>query len=294
MTRDVVLVVPPTYPVDFGAGRPAAIQIVTDASRTSAAGERARVEGALEGYSQRVGALRLLARGVSPWVVAPVVIEVDDVAPPEAEAATALGVIPMMLLMAVFFGGIAIAVDVTAGERERSSLEPLMSTPVDAASIVLGKLGAVVLFAFGAMLVALVGFVLVIHLAPLPELPGFKLKLDGLGSLRIVAALVPLLLPVAAAQMLVADRGRTTREAYNAASLLSAFAPMVPGMFVLLVPVKSTLSSMMIPVFGQGLLVHEVLRGGSFQLRDYVVAATSSLALGAALAALAVVRGARA
>jgi sodium transport system permease protein len=201
--------------------------------------------------------------------------------------------IPMFLLMSIFVGGIAIAVDVTAGERERGSLEPLMSTPIDTASILLGKLGAVVLFSLGTMTLSLVGYVLVINLFPFPAIPGFTLKLDALGFIKVMAALAPLALPVAASQMLVASCSRTTKEAQNATGIMSGFAPTMMGMFVMLTPFKSTMSSMLVPLVGQSSLLHDVISGGPFRLREYLVAGVSSLVLGAALAALAVVRGAR-
>ena len=81
-------------------------------------------------------------------MVSAIAVELDDVATPESEGAMLLGIVPMFLMMSVFLGGLYVAVDVTAGERERGSLEPLMSTPLAAAEIVLGKLGAVMFFSF--------------------------------------------------------------------------------------------------------------------------------------------------
>ncbi|HEY2511429.1 MAG TPA: ABC transporter permease [Polyangiaceae bacterium] len=286
---DVVLVIPPSYPDEFRAGRPAPVRIVTDHSRSTAAGEIHRLDSALESYSRTVGALRLVARGVSPRVVSAIAVEVDDVATPESEGAMLLAIVPMFLMMSLFVGGVYIAVDVTAGERERGSLEPLMATPLSTTEIVMGKLWAVCVFSLCTMTVTLVAFGLVINLAPFPEVPGMKFKLGVDGSLAIFAALFPLVLPVAALQMLVAARSKTSKEAFTATSLCN-FIPMATGLFLTLSPFRSTLASMATPVFGQNLLVNEVLRGDPLAVRDFVVAAATSTIAGLLLAALAVVR----
>jgi len=293
LERDLVLVIPPGYADDFRSGRPAKVRIVTDHSRTTAAGQIRRLSDALEAYSQTVGSLRLVARGVNPRVISAIAIELDDVATPESDGAQLLAIVPMFLLMSLFVGGVYIAVDVTAGERERGSLEPLMATPLSATEIVLGKLAAVFFFAFMTMTVTLAAFALVISLAPFPEIPGLKFKLGALGSLQIFGALVPLLLPVAGLQMLVASRSQNVKEAFTATSLCT-FIPMASGLFLTLSPFKSTLASIAVPVFGQNLLVNQVLRGEPLAALDYLVAAGTTTALGVALAALAIARCAHA
>jgi len=283
---DLVLVIPPEYPDEFRSGRPAPVRIVTDHSRTTAAGQIRRVQIALETYAQTVGSLRLVARGVSPRVVSALAIALDDVATPESEGALLLGMVPMFLMMALFLGGLSVAVDVTAGERERRSLEPLMSTPVSAASIVLGKLGAVFLFALATMVLTLAGFTLAINL-PFREVPGMKFRLDPGGALAIFLAVVPLLLPVAALQMIVASRSRTVKEAFTAASVCSMI-PMVPGLFLILSPFKTTRSAMLVPWFSQNLIINQVLKAEPLHGLDCAIAAVVATALGVALSALAV------
>jgi sodium transport system permease protein len=286
LATDLVLVIPPEYADDFRAGRPATVRIVTDHSRTTAAGEIGRVTGALGAYSDTVGALRLVARGVSPTVVSAIAVAVDDVATPESEGALLLGIVPIFLMTSLFLGGVYVAVDVTAGERERGSLEPLMSTPLTAREIVLGKLGAVLFFALSTMFVTLVGFAIVINL-PFPEIPGMRFRLGASGTLAIFLTLVPLLLPVASLQMVVASRSRTVKEAFTAASVCSMI-PMIPGLFLIFSPFKSTTAAMAIPVFGQNVIMNQVLRAGPLHAIDYVVAAVTATALGIVLAALAV------
>ena len=292
LTHDVILIVPAAYEADFRAGKPATVRIVTDHSRSTAAGEIRRVSRALEMYGRTVGALRLIARGVNPSVVSALAIELDDVATPESEGALLLASVPMFLLMALFVGGVYVAVDVTAGERERGSLEPLMSNPLTATQMVTGKLGAVVVFALAALVVAEAMFALVITAAPFPDIPGMRFTLGLVGSLHVFAALLPLLVPVAALQMLLASRSRSVKEAHTAV-MLSMLVPMLPGMFLAFTPFKATTSSMMIPIFAQEVLVTQILRGAPLGVLEYVVAGATATALGVVLAALATMRYAR-
>jgi sodium transport system permease protein len=289
---DLVLVIPSGYADDFRAGRPAAVRIVTDHSRTTAAGVIGRVHSALQSYSLTVGAYRLVARGVSPNVVSALAIELDDVATPESEGALLLGIVPLFLITTIFLGGLYVAVDVTAGERERGSLEPLMATPVSTAEILLGKLAAVVFFSFSAMVVTLIGFAVVINL-PFSEIPGIKFRLEPFGVLEILTALVPLLLPVAALQMLVASRSRSVKEALTAASVCSML-PMIPGLLVILSPFKTTRGAMTVPIYGQNLIMTQVLRAAPLRPLDFLLAGLTATATGVILTALAVAQSAHA
>jgi sodium transport system permease protein len=239
-----------------------------------------------------VGAYRLVARGTDPNVVAALAVEIDDVATPESEGAMLLGIVPLFLITTIFLGGLYVAVDVTAGERERGSLEPLLATPVTTTEVVLGKLGAVIVFSLLALTVTLVGFAVVINL-PFAEIPGLKFKLGLVGALEILVALVPLLLPAAALQMLVAGRSRSVKEALTAASVCSML-PMIPGLLVILAPFKTTTQAMLVPLYGQNLLMTEVLRAGPFRALDLVVAGVTATALGIVVAAAAIAQSASA
>jgi sodium transport system permease protein len=293
LKEDVVLIIPPTYADDFRAGRPATVRLVADHSRTTSQGEISRVTHAIQEYGHTVGALRLVARGVSPSVVAAIAIETDDVASPESKGAMLLAIVPMFLLMSLLIGGAHVAIDATAGERERGSLEPLLATPLRSSEVVLGKLGAVMLFAVGALVACALGFTLAIRFAPVPEIPGMKFELGPAGTLQMVAALLPLLLPVAALQILLASRSRTVKEAQAAAMLLSGL-PAIPGMFLVFVPFKATTTWMTVPVFAQELLVNQILRGAPVAPLDHAIATASSIALGVVLTIIAIARYARA
>ncbi len=291
LEEDVIVVIPASFGADFRAGKPATVRVISDRSRQTALGEVSRVMRAIDEYGRTVGALRLLARGLAPEIVSAIALEVDDTSTPESKGAALLAIVPMMLLMSLLLGGANVAVDATAGERERGSLEPLLSTPISSLELVAGKLGAIMTYSMITLVVAAVGFVVALSLGP--DIPDMKLGLTPGGALRLVLTFVPVLLPVASMQFLLASRSRTVKEAQAATTLLSGL-PAIPGMFLAFVPFKAQLVWMTVPLFAQSVLVNEVLRGSPRPAIDQAVAALAASAVGLLLGGAAVFRYARA
>jgi sodium transport system permease protein len=279
--EDLVLVVTPTYGDDLQAGRPAAVRILYDESRAASLGRVRRLTEALRGYSAAIGHLRLLARGVSPSAASALAIESDDLATPESRAQVVFGVMPMFLLLVVFVGGMYIAIDATAGERERGSLEPLLANPVTPTEVILGKLGATMAFTLVTLLVTLAGFTVVLDTVPL-EIPGLRLGLSPAGFLLLCAILVPAIVPAAALQLLVASASRSFKEAQTAAQIM-ALLPILPGLFLMFSSFHADRWAYGVPLLGHDLLVNQVLKGEAVSPLNLALTTGVSLALGAAL-----------
>lgn len=278
LETDVVLVISPTYGEDFLAGRPAAVRVVYDESRTSTNSSVRRLKEALRNYSMSVGRLRLLARGISPRVVNAVQIENENIATPMSRAAFVFSVVPMFLLISLFAGGLYVAIDTMAGERERGSLEPLLTNPITPTELVLGKLLATASFSSGTLVMTALGFALVLNTATL-DLPGVRigLSLQSFGLLLVVA--FPLVLTTSSLQMLVASMSRTFKEAQNKAQFLSLL-PMIPGMMMIFNPIKPTGTVMAIPLVGQELLIHQILKDEAMRPMDLATASFMAVLAG--------------
>jgi sodium transport system permease protein len=280
---DLALSVPDDYGKEFEAGRSAPAQIVSDSSRNKSRPQVFRARRLLEMYARRMSALRMIARGVSPTLVAPLELTEVDLATPEKTAANVLGMMPLFLLMAVFVGGLHLAIDATAGERERGSLEPLLVNPVSRFSVVAGKWLAIAVTTVFAVLVSLIGFRLAIARVPLQDL-GVKFQLGMPEMLGMLAVCVPLTLFAAALQMTLAFFARTFKEAQTYLSMLMLL-PMIPATFISLQPIKSAQWEMLVPVLGQTLLMADVLRGEPTPASWFVLAALSAVACSAAMLA---------
>lgn len=284
---DVVLVVPDDYAEAFTAGRPAPLQLVQDASRNTAAVSVGRVQRALESYSRRMAALRLMARGVNPAVVDALAVERVDVATPQSQAANLLNLMPYFVVFAIFVGGMYLAIDATAGERDRGSLEPLLTNPVARWELVAGKMGATLLFTLISLVETLLAFAVLFNVVPLGDSLGIRLSL-GFGTFATIFFItVPMVLLAVPLQLLIAASTRSFKEAQNYLSMLP-LVPALPGMFLAFLPVKPALWAMLIPTFGQQILINQVMRGEAVSALHVAVATAVTVVLGLALTTLVV------
>lgn len=283
---DVVLIIPASYGDDFRAGRPATVQVVLDDSRQAASVNIRRTERLLEIYSGQIGALRLLARGVSPVASQTLAIERNDVSTPQSQAAGFLNLMPYFMIFAVFTGGMGIAIDATVGERERGSLEPLLINPVARAELVIGKLGVTLVFSLFAVIETLIGFVVMLNFVPLDEL-GVRVDLDPVSIVGIFLIAVPMMLLAGSLQMIIASYTRSYKEAQNYLGLLPLI-PALPGMFLAYLPVKPDLWNMLIPTFGQQLLINQLMRGEGLNVVHVLISVGVTLVAGTVLTWLAI------
>src|SRR6478672_46983 len=278
---DVALVIDKDYAEDWRAGRPAKLELVTDTTRRNADVPTARVREALKGFSQAVGALRLLARGVNPAVAAPINTGTRDLASEEAKRSAFMTVLlPLILTLSAFIGGAHLAMDTTAGERERQSLEPLLATPASRAALVSGKMLAAVLLGLVSMLLILLSFKISAGLAK-----GASMSMDvsfaAMGKLLLV--LLPLVLIGTALLTCLAAAAKSMKEAQSHIVWLMML-PMLPAYALMAHPVKDTaLWQYAVPFLSQNQLIQKVTRGDVASSEQWGIYLASSLALAALL-----------
>ncbi len=256
---DVVLVIPKDYGDDFEAGRSAKLELVVDNSRNQARVPIRRTQRLLDGYGAQVATLRLLARGISPELARPLHVDEVDLATSAKMASNALNMIPLFLLMAALMGGMHLAIDSTAGERERGSLEPLLLNPISRSALVAGKWLATIIATTVTVLLTLLGFKIAIGRVPLEDL-GVRADLGIEQMLSILAVVLPLTLMASAAQVLISTFARSFKEAQSYIQVL-VMIPVLPSAFLSLSPIKTQLWMMAIPFLGQNLLVTSLMRG---------------------------------
>jgi len=257
--ENVVLEIHADFEAEFRAGRPAPISLYIDSSRREGRVPVRRVRKAVETYAGKVGTLRLLARGIDPQLARPIAVDDVDTATPQQKAANLLAMVPMFVMLAVFVGGMFMATDATAGERERKSLEPLLLTPTSRGALVLGKWAATTVFSTVGLCITLVGSSVAMGQIPLEEV-GLDVNLGGAQLLWGLALLLPLAPLAAALQMLVASLAKSFREAQTYLSLLTML-PTLPGVFLTLEPLPPEGWASAVPILGQQVLLLGVLRG---------------------------------
>jgi sodium transport system permease protein len=282
----LVLVVPADYPEQFRGGEPAVLQLWSDSAEAKTAKLARRAERVLEGFGRLIAAQRLAARGVSPQVVQPVVIDDRDVASQKAKAAMLLAMIPYFVIAGGLMGGFYLAADTTAGERERASLEPLLSTAATRAELVLGKLGATSVYSFCSLVLTLAAYAVTIQYLPLEEL-GMRSGIDLATLLRIVALASPFVLLGAALMVTIASFTKTYKEAQTYLTFVTLI-PIVPLMMTMFGAPKLELWMAATPTLSQHLLVTQLLKGEAVLPLHYALSIGVTLAVAALLAALAV------
>jgi len=257
--RDVVLVIPPRFGERLRAARPAPVRLVLDGSRQSAQRAISRARALLDGYGRQLGMQRLLVRGVHPGLAQAILVEETDLSTPESRAALVLSVLPYFVILSVFVGGMATAIDTTAGERERKSLEPLLANPVPRSGLALAKIAATALFAAAGLVETLIGFGLVPLLLPAASL-GFTVRLDPALLLRTFLLCLPLVALLSALQILIAARARGFKAAQTTLSLLM-MVPVLPGMMLAFLPLTIRPWMALVPTLGEQLVAARLLRG---------------------------------
>ncbi len=284
-TLDAVIVVPHDFHERWLAHEETRVELVFDDSRTESSPAIRQSERLLDAFNRETAQLRLMARGVSPSVNETVKVERVNAATPRQRGAVLLFLIPMFAILAPLLGGMTLAIDATAGERERGSLEPLLANPVPTAAFAVGKWLAAWASAVAVTAVTLAGFVAAAALYAEKKLPAL-LQFGVPEYVRFVAIAVPLAAFTSAAQMLISTYGRTYREAQTYVSYLATVVSFVP-LAVMFSGAREAPWQAAVPVLGQLMALQRVLRGDALPAWDAVVPAAVSVAL--AIAAVAAV-----
>ena len=256
---DVVLRIPASYAGAWQKGEAAQVELIYDASQRDAGGAVARLRGMLEQYSSRTGSLRLLSRGLAPSILRPLSVAERDQSTPQSRSGNMFAMLPYFFILGGFIGGMALAIDTTAGERERQSLEPLLANPVPRWQILAGKLSATTAFAITTVLLSILAFALVGNFLPTEKI-GMRLELGPRFMACTMLVMLPLAALLATLQTLVAAFAKSYREAQTYLSLLM-FVPVIPTMMLSLMPVKAQMWMYATPLMGQQVIITRLMRG---------------------------------
>lgn len=280
---EVALVIHEDFPEDFAAGRPATVELLYDGANKDTSPLVARAERAVQGYASTIATLRVLARGVDPVVLRPLKLEQRDVATGAQRSAQFFMMLPMFLIMAAFIASLNVAIDATAGERERLSLEPLLTAPVPRSVLLVGKWAVTVVFSLAGVLLTLLTFTAVMSRISFAAL-GFELHLGTKKLFWIVLLLVPMTLLVPALQLFVGTFARSFKEAQTYVSLLMLL-PMAPSFLAVIKPIDAEGWMMWLPALSHQVLLTEVMGGEAPALLSVLICMGSTLLATVALLA---------
>ncbi len=276
---DPVVVVPADFETALVRGEVPVLELVSDSANKQAESGTGRVQRLLQAFGRERATVSLALRGVSADLLEPLEVQERDLASTQTRATQLTGMLPFFVLMAVLYGALSAALDTTAGERERGSLEPLLMNPTDPLALVLGKWGAV---ATVAMLIAI--------LSCLSFIPAqWLLRSDTLQALfqfgvREALMFLLVLLPFAAALsavlMAVAIRCKSVKEAQADASLVVLLVSLLPLVNVFNLGGEAAWHLWM-PALAQNTLMTRVLKGEELSAALWLLPLCVSVALGA-------------
>ena len=278
---DVVVVIPESFGEDLSELIPATIEIITDQANTMAERDTRRARRALQRYNQELAAMRLSIRGVSPQLMRPLNIDEVDVSTPSGRSAMLLGMLSYFFIFALLTGGMNLAIDATAGERERGSLEPLLCLPVKRDHLIFGKIFAACLFMALSLSLSLTCFYFTLKFMPLEEL-GMTPNFGPLVGVIAFLLLVPFALVGAALMTMVASFTKSFKEAQTWVGVV-LLAPTLPILIVSILMVRPSIALMFVPSLSQHLLLVGLIKNEPLNALHVVVSVGGTLLIGAIL-----------
>ncbi len=263
---DPVLLVPAAFEAELASGQAPLVELVGSSANQRAQTGSGAVLRLLRGFNNEQALLRLSTRGIAASQIEAIRVEERDLADPASRAAQLGTMVPYFVLMAVLYGALNAALDTTAGERERGSLEPLLMNPASRNALVLGKWGAV----------ATVGMLIAV-LSCLSFVPGqWLLRSEALSAMfrfgfgeagAFIALLLPLAGALSALLMAIAIRCKSFKEAQANATVVMLAVSLLP--LISLFNQEGTAPwHLWVPALAQTTLMGRVLKGESLPVGD--------------------------
>ncbi len=271
----LVLEIPQDHAERIKDGDAAPVLMYLDSSNMDKRGQIERVEKLLQEWSRNIAMQRLVLRGIDPRILSPMPLQQIDVSTPAGRSVLLLGMLSFFMVVSMFASGIGVAIDGTAGERERGSLEALLTLPVPREALLGGKLLATAAFMSIALVLTTTALNVVLGRIGLEQL-GMSANLSSTTGIAMAAILLPLV-PVGAGLLtLVACFARSIREAQAWVGMVQ-LVPTMPLAFVTMLNPTPGPLLMCVPSLSQHLLIMKLLRAEALAPLDILLSVGSSL-----------------
>ncbi len=275
--QNAVIRPPQDFEQRLASGDTVEVEVVYDESHDKAQPVVRTAMRLVDGFSRELGTQRLLARGLSPQLLAAVQLEPVNLASTQARGAQLLFIVPWAALIVAVFGALSVAIDVTAGERERGSLEPLLANPVGAPALVAGKWAVVMVYSTAIVVLTMLGFMVSMRFVNNETLSAL-MQLQWREVLLFAAVLLPFAALMAALNMLAATFGRSFKEAQTYVSYI-AMAAQFSALVPVFLTVRDAAWQLWVPSVAQLTVLMKVLRGEPLTAAHLLLPAAVCLAL---------------
>ncbi len=276
------LILPADFAQKIAAGEPASLELLVNPTSGGLFGggiSLDRLEVALEAFNREIVRARLVAREIDPALMNPVKLDTRDLSTPAQRAGLfASFMLPTLVGVVIVQGGLFIAIDVTAGEKERHTLEALLVTPTSDAEVFLGKLAAVFTMSTLPIVLTLMGYWAASNALPASMTQGAVLPLGAV--LAAIAMTLPLALFVNVGRLVSGVRTKTFKDAQGA-SVPVNLGVVFTAMAAAFVP-PSNAALFAVPIYGTSAVIGSLAVSGSAPLAQIALSVGGSL-VGAAV-----------
>lgn len=264
-----VVDVPEGFEKQWLEGEKPTITVYSHSSNRASEINGSLVMKTLRGFNQETGMLSLVLDGGNLGVMQSFDVDDVDLADSAARAMQLTSLVPTFVLMAVVYGVLTSGMDSTAGERERGSLEPLLMTPVQRGTLVMGKWLAVSALGLSIAVLSCLSFFPAQAMLRSESLQAM-FHYGPHEALWFILILAPMALVAGALVMAVSVRAKTVKEAQASATLLVMALTMVPMFSTMLNQTGAEKAwHLWVPGLSQTLLMNRVLKGEAVSPLDY-------------------------
>jgi len=256
--RNLTLTIPDSFNQDMLEGKTIDIYLSADYSEKANRSPVRRIKDTINNYARAIGYKRLLVRGIDVRLLQPLKIIEQDTSLPNSNLMIISMMLGLYLLMAAFMSGLPVAIDASAGERERNVLEMLLCQPVSTVKIVAAKLCC-------ASLIACIGVLLTLSLTSfsvsfidLTKI-GASFNLDAFTITALILLLLPICFFASALQLFVAFQSKNFKEAQSMVSMIIMLPAMVPVILTFIDDKPKWLD--WLPISGQSLIMEDLFKG---------------------------------
>src|SRR6185503_6007030 len=280
-THKIILDIPEDFGTRLQEGQPAPVILYSDGSRGFDRRGVGRVRTLVSQYGLEIAQLRFLARGIDPISVLPISVQEIDVSTPTSRSVMVLNMMTYLVILSMMFGGLYLAIDATAGERERGSLEMLLTAPVPRENLIYGKIFAAAAYMAVSLILTVAMFSVAMSFVGLEKM-GASANLGPGAASQLIACCAPLLLFGAAYLSIISGFAKSYREAQTYLGLVITL-PTMPLMFAGLLGLQAKQSLMYVPFLSQHLLMTTVVRAEPIEPTWVVISVVSTLFYGVTL-----------
>jgi len=275
-----VLIIPKGMEKDLANEKTVTLQIVINPARLSTVLMSTRISRIVGGFSQQITRARLKTHSLSEETTRPIVVRNQNVGRTRNISGFFINMLPPFIMFSIFVGGIYLAIDATAGERERGSLEPLLTNPVPRGQIMMGKALATCLFTMLTLALQLAAFKIMFMIVG--SSAGKNIDPPVLNFIMIFLICAPLVAFAVGVQIIIATYSRSYKETQTYLALLPLI-PSIPGMVLVFVPIHSQDWMMLIPTFGHVLLIGKLVQQETVIWTEVMLSCGSTLLFAATL-----------